>query len=68
MTNLFLSYGREDDEPFLHRLYDALSAKGLSVWFDRKSMPVLDLIYAITGTRETSAPDAAHNPLARLRI
>ena len=39
MTSIFLSYARGDDEPFVQRLYDDLTAKGFDVWFDRRSMP-----------------------------
>ncbi len=37
MTSLFLSYARDDDEPFVRRLYDDLIAAGFDVWFDRVS-------------------------------
>jgi TIR domain len=33
----FLSYARGDDEPFVRRLYEDLTAKGFEVWFDRVS-------------------------------
>jgi hypothetical protein len=39
MTTIFLSYGRGDDEPFVWRLYEDLTACGFDVWFDRVSMP-----------------------------
>ena len=39
MTSIFLSYARGDDEPFVRRLYDDLTAAGFTVWFDRVSMP-----------------------------
>ena len=39
MPSLFLSYAREDDEPFVERLYHALRARGFDVWWDRVSMP-----------------------------
>ena len=39
MTTIFLSYGRGDDEPFVWRLYEGLTARGFDVWFDRVSMP-----------------------------
>ena len=39
MTSLFLSYARNDDEPFVRRLYADLTAAGFDVWFDRVSMP-----------------------------
>ena len=38
-VSLFLSYARDDDEPFVRRLHDDLEAYGLDVWFDRVSMP-----------------------------
>src|SRR6185503_10875157 len=39
MASIFLSYGRADDEPFVNRLYQHLTEKGFSVWYDRVSMP-----------------------------
>src|SRR5262245_9225081 len=44
-SDLFISYGRADDEPFARRLYDDLRAKGFSVWFDRESMPSRGLTF-----------------------
>ena len=37
-VSIFLSYAR-DDEPFVKRLYDDLTARGFDVWWDRVSMP-----------------------------
>ncbi len=42
---LFLSYARGDDEPFVRRLYDALTARGFDVWFDRVHMPSRGLTF-----------------------
>jgi hypothetical protein len=39
MTSIFISYGRDDDEPFVKRLYDDLTRRGFDVWWDRVSMP-----------------------------
>ena len=39
MTTLFLSHARGDDEPFVHRLHNDLTACGFDVWWDRESMP-----------------------------
>ena len=36
---LFLSYARADDEPFISKLYNDLTARGFSVWWDHVSMP-----------------------------
>jgi len=36
---IFLSYARDDDEPFVMRLYHDLVQLGFDVWWDRKSMP-----------------------------
>src|SRR6516164_2429324 len=45
MPSLFLSYAREDDEPFVERLYHALRARGFDVWWDRVSMPSRQLTF-----------------------
>jgi tetratricopeptide (TPR) repeat protein len=45
--DVFLSYARADNDPhyddptrsFVRRLYDALTAAGLRVWWDRKALP-----------------------------
>jgi tetratricopeptide (TPR) repeat protein len=42
---VFLSYARNDDEPFVKRLADALEAEGIHVWFDRRSMPSRSLTF-----------------------
>ena len=42
---LFLSYARDDDEPFVARLHAALVAAGFDVWFDRVSMPARGLAF-----------------------
>ena len=39
LPRLFLSYARGDDEPFVRKLYEHLTARGFDVWFDRVSMP-----------------------------
>ena len=44
--DVFLSYGRGDDDPdfddteksFIHRLYNSLTAAGLKVWWDRENL------------------------------
>ncbi len=45
MTTVFLSYARSDDEPFVRRLCDDLTAVGLTVWFDRKSLMARGLTF-----------------------
>lgn len=45
MSTIFLSYARGDDEPFVRRLYDDLTAQGFDVWFDRVSMPSRQLTF-----------------------
>ncbi len=45
MAKLFLSYARNDDEPFVWRLYKDLIAAGFDVWFDRVSMPSRQLTF-----------------------
>jgi pentatricopeptide repeat protein len=42
---VFLSYARNDDEPFVKRLADALGAAAVDVWFDRRSMPSRSLTF-----------------------
>jgi len=37
--DVFRSYARADDEPFVARLYSDLTKRGLTVWWDRQSMP-----------------------------
>ena len=34
-TRVFLSYARGDDEPFVRRLHDDLTAAGFQIWFDK---------------------------------
>ncbi len=36
--NIFISYGRGDDIPFVEKLYDSLKANGHKVWFDKKNL------------------------------
>jgi len=36
--NLFISYARDDDEPFAQRLYEDLVKAGFEVWWDRQSI------------------------------
>jgi len=43
MTSIFLSYARDDDEAFVHRLHADLTNAGFNVWFDRVSMPARQL-------------------------
>jgi len=42
---IFLSYARDDDEPFVWRLYGGLKNAGFEVWFDRVSMPARTLTF-----------------------
>jgi len=44
-VRVFLSYARGDDEAFVRRLYDDLTARGFEVWFDRVSMPARELTF-----------------------
>jgi hypothetical protein len=39
MSDIFLSYARADDEPFVKRLCDDLTARGFNVLWDRISVP-----------------------------
>ena len=36
--SVFVSYARDDDEPFVERLHKGLGAAGIDVWWDRKAM------------------------------
>lgn len=45
VPKIFLSYARNDDEPFAWRLYAALDEAGFDVWFDRVSMPARQLSF-----------------------
>lgn len=45
MANIFLSYARSDDEAFVKRLYEHLTANGFFVWFDRQCMPSRSLTF-----------------------
>jgi hypothetical protein len=36
---VFISYARDDDEPFVQRLHRDLTKYGFEVWWDRRSMP-----------------------------
>ncbi len=38
MSQVFLSYSRHDDEPFVKQLYEDLTENGIDVWWDHKSM------------------------------
>jgi nucleoside phosphorylase len=38
-TSIFLSYARDDDEPFVKCLYEDLTSRGFNVWWDRIAMP-----------------------------
>lgn len=38
LPRLFLSYARDDDEPFVKRLHADLAQAGFTVWFDRESL------------------------------
>ncbi|MGE5399977.1 MAG: NB-ARC domain-containing protein, partial [Ignavibacteriales bacterium] len=38
MGQVFLSYSRHDDEPFVKQLYEDLTKNGIDVWWDRKTM------------------------------
>ncbi|MDY9927970.1 NB-ARC domain-containing protein [Methanosarcina sp.] len=38
LPSLFISYAREDDEPFVEKLYKDLKENGFDVWWDRTAM------------------------------
>ena len=44
-TDIFVSYGRGDDEPFTGRLYDDLTSRGFRLWSDRRAMPSRGLTF-----------------------
>ena len=43
--DIFLSYARSDDEPFVKRLYEDLTGNGYTVWWDRVAMPCRALTF-----------------------
>jgi WD40 repeat protein len=45
LPSVFLSYSRDDDEPFVRRLYEDLTARGFDVWFDRDDMRARGLTF-----------------------
>jgi hypothetical protein len=55
---IFLSYARADDEPFVRRLYDDLTAQGFRVWFDRENMPNRGLSFSMRSRSPLSKPSA----------
>jgi hypothetical protein len=38
VNQFFISYARADDEPFVKKLYEDLTASGRKVWWDREKM------------------------------
>ncbi|WP_155395974.1 NB-ARC domain-containing protein [Methanosarcina mazei] len=38
LPSLFISYAREDDEPFVEKLYQDLKENGFEIWWDRAAM------------------------------
>ncbi len=38
LPSLFISYAREDDEPFVEKLYKDLKEKSFKIWWDRAAM------------------------------
>ena len=38
LPSLFISYAREDDEPFVEKLYQDLNDKGFEIWWDKAAM------------------------------
>jgi len=38
MGQIFISYARDDDEPFVKQLYQDLTENGIDVWWDHKAM------------------------------
>jgi hypothetical protein len=45
VTDVFLSYARADDEPFAALVHRSLTDAGMSVWWDRRSMPSRGLAF-----------------------
>jgi hypothetical protein len=43
--DIFLSYARGDDEPFVLELYEYLTARGFKVWWDKVSLSVQHIIF-----------------------
>lgn len=38
LPSLFISYAREDDEPFVEKLYQDLNDKGFEIWWDKAAI------------------------------
>ena len=38
MGNIFISYARADDEPFVEQLHDDLTKHGFDIWWDKQTM------------------------------
>jgi len=38
MAEIFISYARADDEPFVEQLHNDLTKNGFDVWWDRQNM------------------------------
>jgi hypothetical protein len=71
---IFISYGRSDDEPFVHRLHADLTADGFQVWFDRESLlsrglsfhqEIKDAIRTVDRVVYVGGPNAAQSAYVR---
>jgi tetratricopeptide (TPR) repeat protein len=71
---LFLSYAREDDEPFVAELHERLTDAGFDVWYDRVSLPsrgltflqeIRDAIDAVDKIVVALGPDAVSSDYVR---
>jgi WD40 repeat protein len=74
MADLFISYARADDEPFVKRLYEDLTAGGFDVWWDREAMEsrgrtflqeIRDAIAAVDRLILVVGPEAAQSEYVR---
>jgi hypothetical protein len=56
--SFFLSYARDEDDPFVTRLHGDLRARNFDVWWDRVSMPArgLTFLHEIRDAIDTREP------------
>jgi hypothetical protein len=63
LYDVFLSYGREDDLPFVEKLYADLSSNNYTVWFDKESLESNGLSFL-----QSIKDSIARNPIRLLLV